>query len=243
MAALDALIEAGLSGAEAKVYLALLDSGSATAGIVIKKAGLHRATTYQVLQRLQEKGLASSVIEDGRQHFEAASPERLLDVLREREEALIAELPKLKAMRTVEKQEVAVYRGVRGIRSALDAMLSEIGGGGQYFDFGVSGLLREVMGPYWYTFQARKRKLKVISCVIFNQELLQKNPQFFREYYGKARFHPKENASLTDTMIYNDTVMLLIWTAHPPIAVVIKNADNAKSYRNQFEMMWKAAKK
>ena len=52
----DALVDAGLTNAEARVYLALLELGSTTAGPVIKKAGLHRGTTYQVLQRLLEKG-------------------------------------------------------------------------------------------------------------------------------------------------------------------------------------------
>ena len=44
-------------------------------------------------------------------------------------------------------------------------------------------------------------------------------------------------------MIYKDMVILLIWTAKPPIAVVIKNKDNAESYKNQFKLMWKMAKK
>ena len=57
------------------------------------------------------------------------------------------------------------------------------------------------------------------------------------------RDDPKKFASATDTMVYKDTVLLLIWTARPPVAVMIKNAQNAKSYRNQFELMWKTAKR
>lgn len=62
-------------------------------------------------------------------------------------------------------------------------------------------------------------------------------------FFGKARFHPKEYSSLTDTIIYRDTVMLFIWTAGPPLAVVIKSEDNAASYRNQFRFMWRHARK
>ncbi|MBI4983149.1 hypothetical protein HZC32_00700 [Candidatus Woesearchaeota archaeon] len=64
-----------------------------------------------------------------------------------------------------------------------------------------------------------------------------------KDYYGQARFHPKEFSSLTDTMIYKDTLLLFIWTARPPIAVVIKNKDNAESYKNQFKILWKYAKR
>ncbi len=240
----ELLRELGLTDAEAAVYLALLETGRSKAGSIIRKAGLHRATTYQIIQRLTEKGLASAIVEGKKRYFTAASPRRLLDALRGREERLKQALPGLEAMSVAgkEKQEITVYSGVRGIRSALDRMLEEIGKGGEYSDFGVSGLFREVMGSYFQSWQRKKAEKRIISHVIFN-EGLKKNKEFFEEYYGEARFHPKEYSSLTDTMIYNDTVILLIWTAKPPVAVVIRNKDNAESYRNQFRLMWKNAKK
>jgi len=243
MAELEALLESGLTGAEAKVYLALLELGSVTAGPVIKKSGLHRATAYQVLQRLQEKGLASTVIKGNKKFFEAASPKRLADSLHEKENALAEVLPKLERMREAgrEMEEVVVYSGVKGVKTALDSALAEIGRGGEYLDFGVSGMFLDVMGSYWHAWQRRKREMCVHSRVIFDEGVKKRNPTVLKEYFGVGRFHPKEYASLTDTMIYSDTVVLLIWSAKPPIAVVIKNAANAKSYRNQFEMMWKSA--
>lgn len=238
------LRELGLSEAEAKVYLALLESGPSAAGGIIKKAGLHRATTYQVFQRLEEKGLVSSVVEGGRRSFMAASPRRLQDTLRQREWALEEAMPALERMQKAAggRQEITVYSGVAGIRSALDAMLEEVGRGGTYCDFGVSGLFKKTLGPYFYVWQNSKRRMKITSYVIFN-ESLRPDRQFFREYYGKSRFTPKEHTSLTDTMIYRDTVILLIWTARPPVAVVIRNRENAKSYQSQFWFMWKSAKR
>lgn len=239
------LEELGLSKAEAKVYLSLLDLGSTTAGPVIKKTGLHRGTTYQILQRLKEKGLVSSIIKGKKQYFSAADPERLMDVLKQREENLKNVLPSLQAKLKAgkEKQEVTVYYGVRGIRSVLDKMVEELNPSGKYYDFGVPGSYREVMGSYWDIWQKKKRKHKINSYVIFNEEIKKKNPHLLRDYYGQARFHPKDYPSTTDTMIYNDTVVLFIWTAQPPFAVVIKNKDNAKSYMNQFKLMWKVANK
>ena len=235
------LQELGLSDAEAKVYLALLELGSSLAGPIIKKANLHRGTTYQILQRLKEKGLVSSVIKGKKQYFSAVEPQRLLDVLKQKETNLKQILPglnaKLKASK--EKQEITVYHGVKGIRSVLDKMLEELTPGGEYYDFGVSGLFKEVMGPYWDLWQKRKKKSKIKSKVIFNKDLKKQNPQLLESYFGQARFHPAKFSSLTDTMIYQDTVVLFIWTAKPPIAVVIKNKANAQSYKNQFKLMWK----
>ncbi|MDO8740875.1 MAG: helix-turn-helix domain-containing protein [Candidatus Woesearchaeota archaeon] len=245
MPELDVLEELGLSEAESKVYLALIETGSTLAGAVIKKTGLHRGTTYQILQRLKEKGLVSSVIKGKKQHFEPASPERLMDVLKERQEKLQEIMPILKSRleASKEKQEVTVYYGIKGIRSVLDKILEELGNKGEYYDFGVSGLFKDIMGPYWELWQKRKRKQGIKSYCIFNEEIKEKNSQLLKDYIGEARFHPKEYSSITDTMIYKDTVILFIWTAKPPIAVVIKNKDNAMSYLNQFKLMWKQARK
>jgi len=241
----EILQELGLSEAEAKIYLALLETGSTLAGPIIKKTGLHRGTTYQILQRLKEKGLVSSIIKGKKQYFEPASPDRLMDVLKERQDKLQGILPALnqKLEASKEKQEVTVYYGVNGIRSAMDKMLEELNPNGEYFDFGVSGLFREKMGVYWDLWEKKKRMYKIKSKVIFTEELKKKNPELLKDYFGEARFHPKEYPSITDTMIYKDTVLLLVWTAKPPVAIVIKNQDNAESYKNQFKLMWKLAKK
>ena len=245
MAELEVLEELGLSEAEARVYIALIETGSTLAGQLIKKTGLHRGTTYQILQRLKEKGLVSSVIKGKKQYFEAASPERLMDVLKEKEEKLRAVLPSLKAKLELvkEKQEVTVYYGMKGIRSVLDKMLEDLHSNGEYYDFGVSGMFREIMGSYWDLWQKRKKKYRIRSYVIFNEEIKDRDPQLLKDYIGETRFHPKEYSSITDTVIYKDTVILFIWTAKPVIAIVIKNNDNADSYRNQFRLMWKQARK
>ena len=240
----ETLREVGFSEAESKVYLVLLETGASSAGTVIKKAGLHRATTYQVLQRLQEKGAVSSVIDGGRHVFSAASPRRLLDIMKEKEARLAKAVPALEAMllKKSEQQDVKVYRGAEGLRTVLNTILGEVGAGGEYCDFGVSGMLHDIMGSYWHTWQGAKRKKRINSYVIFNEEV-KKHPTLLKEYHGKYRFYPKEYPSVTDTFIYKDSVALMLWTAKPPIAIVIKSRENAQSYRNQFWLLWKQAKK
>ena len=54
--------------------------------------------------------------------------------------------------------------------------------------------------------------------------------------YTKAGFEP-----LTETIIRNDKIGIIIWTKKP-IGVLIHNKTAAESYDQFFEMMWKAAK-
>ena len=155
----EVLEELGFTPAEASIYLALLETGSTLTGPIIKKTNLHRGTVYQILQRLEEKGLVSSVIKGKKQYFEAAPPEQLLELLRSKEDMLEGIMPELKAKSdsSREKQRVTVYTGTKGIRTVMDRILEELSPGGTYYDFGVSGLFREVMGPYWDLWQRKKR--------------------------------------------------------------------------------------
>lgn len=245
MAEMDILEDLGLSEAEAKVYLALLETGSTLAGPIIKKTALHRGTTYQILQRLIEKGLVSFVIKSGKRYFEATDPKRFLEILKEKEEKIQEILPSLIQKRELgkEKQEVNVYSGYKGIKTVCENMLEELKDGGEYLDFGVSGLFREVMGSYWDLWQKKKKKYKIKAKCIFDETLKDKNPNLLKDYFGEAKFHSQEFKSLTDTIIYKDKVVLFIWTAKPQIAVIIQNKENADSYRNQFNLMWKHSKK
>jgi len=239
------LVELGLTDSEAIIYLALLEQGSSLVGSIIKKTGLHRATTYQILERLKEKGLVSSIIVEKKQHFAAVSPKEFSTLLKEKEEQFQGILPALllKESLAKESQQVTVYSGVKGLRTVFDQMLDELGTGGIYYDFGVSGTFKEIMGPYFYVWQKKKKQQHMHPRVIFNKSVKETNSAILKEYVGEYRFHPEDFTSMTDTFIYNDTVVLVIWTAKPPVAIVINNKENAESYLNQFRMMWKNSKK
>lgn len=49
----------GLSGKEAKIYLAVLELGEASIVALVKKSGIKRTTAYDVIGSLQEKGLVT----------------------------------------------------------------------------------------------------------------------------------------------------------------------------------------
>lgn len=63
---------------EAKVYLASLELGYATAQKIAKKAGLSRPTAYRTLESLQQKGMVRKMKQD----FIADSPDEILGILR-----------------------------------------------------------------------------------------------------------------------------------------------------------------
>ena len=79
------LEEIGLTKGEIKVYLTLLKLGETTTGKIIEEAGISSGKIYEILDKLIRKGLAGFIIKDKTKHFAAASPNRIVDYLREKE--------------------------------------------------------------------------------------------------------------------------------------------------------------
>ena len=115
----EILQKMGLSTNEAKVYEALLTLGVTTANKIALEAKIQRRNVYDTIKRLKEKGLCSEYVEENIRKFKAINPQRLLDMLKEKEEALQQTLPKMvehyEAISKVE--ETIVYRGMEAIKN------------------------------------------------------------------------------------------------------------------------------
>src|SRR3989338_8026582 len=67
----------GLSENEAKIYMAMLELGSATVLEISAKAEVNRPTTYVQIESLKRMGLASTQTKGKKQLFIAESPEQI----------------------------------------------------------------------------------------------------------------------------------------------------------------------
>src|SRR3989338_501596 len=110
--------QVGLTNTEIKIYLALFEVGPSLASKIASKANVERAVTYNILENLIKKGIVGHVIKENRKYFSAAAPEKLLDLLKEKEEAVKEIIPELDKLRQplAEKPVVEVYQGVEGLK-------------------------------------------------------------------------------------------------------------------------------
>ena len=72
----EVLEKAGLTLGESKVYLSLLELGQSSITNIVTKSKVSTSKSYDILNRLEEKGLVSHVIISGVKHFKAASPNK-----------------------------------------------------------------------------------------------------------------------------------------------------------------------
>ena len=232
----DILEKAGITRIEAKVYVTLLDLGPSLAGYVSKRSGIHRRTIYDALDRLAEKGLISYMIKNNRRYFEAASPERLVELLKEKEAEIQAVLPDLREIftKTKAKEETLFYKGKEGLKTAFEDQIKERK---EILVLGASSEAGEILQFYfkWYNKRRQENKIRIKLIADLAAKGRIKAP------LSEIRYIPALGPAATN--IYADKVTIILWSKEKPIAIIIKNREIASSYRTFFEHMWKTAKK
>lgn len=245
------LEEVGLTGNEIKVYLALLELGSVTAGEILKKIELHRGAVYDTLDKLMEKGLVSYVIKANRKYFEAANAKTFLEVIEKKEEKIQQEkqellqlIPQLENNRKLGKapQEVTLYKGNKGLKSIFQDWLEEkkeILVIGAYAEGAES--LKYHMKYSLPAFHNKRVKQKQTMRFIFPQQSILRAKQLKEYQYTPVKILPAPFASVTSIQIYGDKVATIMWSSEP-IGIVIRSKEIAQSYKDYFSVLWKMAK-
>lgn len=237
---IQVLEDIGLTPAEIKIYLALLELGTATAGPILDKTGLQNSVVHMTLNRLIEKGLVSYIKEGKRNHYQAANPRHIVEYIDEKKERFEALLPSLLArqVQSKEKPEVITFRGKKGIKELLYELL---GNGGKEYHTLNSPHASIMMGDhFWLTFHKKRASQGIRARQVFNESLRTWVKQI-KYALSQLRYTKKGFEPLTETIIFGKQVAVLIWS-EKPLGVLIRNQAIAESYDRYFEMVWGQAK-
>ena len=242
----EILKEFGLTENESKVYLTLLKLSSATAGQIIQGIGLHRAVVYDLLGRLAEKGLISSILKGKKKFFEAASPSRFLEIIQEREEELktreekfkqilpsLEELSKFKS-----KLEVSVYKGKEGLKTIFDDVLKS--GEKEWLAIGTGGKIPEILPFYLEIYHKRRIKAGIRIKAIFanTKEGRKRGKEFIKMGITEIKFLPDFIKRPVTIQIYGSKTVIYSSSEGIPFVVVINNKEIASSFKDYFKWLW-----
>ena len=137
------MVKLGLSDKEAKVYLASLELGPSSVQTISQKAKVNRATTYVIIDSLMGMGLMSTFDENKKTFFAAEKPSRLLDIIKNQEQAakdklkiLEERMPELKSLfNSSDKPIVKYYEGVEGLRAVQMDFVETLSSGEEIYTF------------------------------------------------------------------------------------------------------------
>lgn len=232
----------GLTRAEVKVYIALLELGAVRAGPILDKTGLQNSVVHTTLNRLIEKGFVSFVKEGKRHIYQASNPKNILEFIDEKRMRFEEILPELLAKqgRSKEKPEVTIFRGTRGMREILYELLKA--GGKEHHTIGSSEKSLMMGTNWWVEYHKKRAHNGIYAKLLFNESLKEwkaekRYPKGKTEIrYTKSGFEP-----LTETIIRNDKVGIIVWT-DKPIGILAHNNEMAQSYEKYFQYLWKTGK-
>jgi len=126
----------GLSRVEAKIYLALLKSGPTSIRQLAAATKVNRGTVYESIKNLVNTGLVSVKAVGSRSKYSAESPEKIQQIISERQRELKAVesqamdmMPGLLAYSkaTAEEPKVKFYEGDEGVANILRDVLATAG--------------------------------------------------------------------------------------------------------------------
>ncbi|MEM2916274.1 MAG: helix-turn-helix domain-containing protein [Candidatus Woesearchaeota archaeon] len=236
---MEALRALGLTEIEEKVYLTLIEEGPSLAGHISRKSGIHRRMVYDATERLIKKGLVSYIMKNNRRLFEAAEPDRLLQIVQEQEEAIKRVLPQLKLAHSMskEKQETQFFKGHAGVKGIFEDEIKE---GKELLILSASPSAREMFPAYFHWFDVRRKQKGIKARILADTKHAEK---FSDAPLAEVRHIAGLGNEQTSTNIYADKVAIIFWNKEKPFVVLIKQKEIADAYRDYFEQMWKMAKK
>ncbi len=237
------LEDLGLTQAEIKTYVALLEIGSTTAGSVLEKSGLQNSVVHRALNSLIEKGLINFIMEGKRKIYQATDPENFYTYIDDKKKRFEQILPELK-----QKQELAhkhedarVYKGVRGVTEVYNIMVNTKGK--EYNTFGGGEQCASRMGMHWWMNVHRKRtENNLPSRQVFDETVRPEAGPIEALPNSKIKYLEKEFAQFQETVIVGNKVAISVFTENP-YSFLIEDAKVAEGYCKYFEVLWKIAKK
>ena len=239
----DVLKEIGLNDDETKIYLGLLKTESAVASDLATKTSTNRPLTYQILDQLIFKGFASYFLENNVRHYRAVPPEKLLEIIKEKQEHVKEIIPLLNSIQRVKFQKpiIEIFHGSEGIKTILNDILRQKI---RWCAFG-SGKSPEVINYYAEHWEKARVKEKIqFRAILDDSESGNKRGHILSKLpLTKIRYMKGNILGPSSTWIYGDRLVIIAWDKENAFAIRTISKDIAKSYQAHFEWLWKLAKK
>lgn len=238
------LEQLGLNKHESKIYLTLLRFGEASAVVIAKETSLHRRTVYDELEKLQKKGLVNLKIKKFVQYFAPTSPEKLKEILEEKQVLLSYSLPKLlqQFKNTEKKVSLHIFEGVEGMKAVLNDALRECVKDKDELLMLGAGLKTPEYIKYsfpHYVKYLEKVKWRLIEPDI--KDIRKEISIWGKSFMDNCRFLPEKFLSPVGILVYTNRTIIMLLEGEPIIIQII-GSNYSKAFKNYFEILWNVAK-
>jgi sugar-specific transcriptional regulator TrmB len=245
---LIALEAVGFSRTEALVYTKLLELGATTAGPLVRRAGLHRQLVYSALESLEEQGIVSHALRNGRKVFSAARPDTVLQRENERMRELELVMPFLQSLATgsPDPLHVDILRGrdqfIRRLMLIVDSAARSDGIIRAFAPVRDTDVYSFVGADYErYIDYCKKMKVRKHFIIPASASSSEYPKRLLKERGTTVRFF-ESGLSLPTATIMTPEVISIDLFGREVVSIMIWNKTIAKSFLDHFRVMWKTAR-
>src|SRR3989344_9075868 len=163
----------GLSKAEIKIYLALLELGASTSGPLIQKSGLQSSAVHRTLKTLLDKGIITYVKLGKDNNYQSTNPKNLLEFIENKKKRFLDILPELENKQKSGKGNYSteMFLGKKAMFSALLNIIKDGKNGEDYLSFSlVEPHDDKELVDFYQTYNLRRREKKLKVKVLVNEE-------------------------------------------------------------------------
>jgi sugar-specific transcriptional regulator TrmB len=236
---------AGLSSEEAELYIKGLELGSVPASTYAKVTGFNRITTYNMLESMVERGLATSVKRERSKFYEPVSPESLAVEVRKNADALERSLPELRSLRGAEyrKPHVKFFEGWDGVRRVYEDTLTAKS---EILNFANSLAVRQFWPSYDDEYVAERVRRKIrLRGIAPDDETGRRVHGEDKKKYREIRLVPAKQFDFQNEInIYDHKMAICSFPTKSEqdiFGVIIESQEVAKAQRQIFELAWNSA--
>jgi sugar-specific transcriptional regulator TrmB len=243
---LNWLISTGLDEQRAKIYLACLSKGSASASEIAESMKMNRTAVYDNLKHLEEKGYIHVVHEGKQKLYTPLHPKELYKQFDSKRQQLKDLLPDFLAVYadTATEPFVQLFQGQYAAREVMEDILATARD--EYVYLSAPRRALQTYDRQWIEEWVERRVKKGIrsrSLRVQNEQV--KELTVFSEeaaYLRQIRYMPEYVDLKSSIYIYEDNVGV-ISTKQEDAAAIIHSADLAYSFKQIFEFLWGISRK
>ncbi len=234
---LSTLKNIGLTVKQAKVYLATLETGQSPVSMIANKAGINRVTTYDILEKLIQKGFIHFITKNKIKLFSATEPEIITEGFKQKTielEKILPELEQLGGEKVI--PHVRYFEGIEGIKAIYaDTLTSKT----DILNYANSEEIRIHWPTYDQDYVKKRAKKKIFLYGIapddeYGKEVQKKDKESFRE----IRLVPKADYNFSNEIHIYDHKVAIISMKNELIGMIIESQEIANTQRAIFKMAW-----
>ena len=234
----DILNNSGLSKNESEIYLILLKLGEGTIYEIANHCKISRPNIYDIIKTLSEKGLVTFLIKNKKKFFKPVSPEKLIEILKEKELNLLSVMPKLNSLydNKFKKPLIEIFEGIEGLKKIMNEM-SNAKKENLIFNAVSEDYLKNKIHDFDIDkYLVAKKNKKIITKVLYSGKI-----KLVKGAGYKFKKLPNENLGCVGYWVYDDKVGIGIW-AEPLLIIRIIDEDVAKTFRTNLNLIWNSIK-